>query len=652
MDNSKEEEIKDKLLKEKEKYLNEKNNNLLELAKNINLYTNAKNEDIIEEKEIKNILIKAKHKLELEKNILNNKGLTLFEKMNILEENSKALKSYNKEINNEIAESILYNQFGIESYENFIFNDLFESNNIIKKNYLCEIHNKGFNSYCIDCNKNLCSHCVEYTELHKDHNINSFSKYILNKFDEEEFKSRYYSCYFSIKKLKEIILDICSGLIDINEIILKNKVKKAYIKYYKKNLYQIEYANFVYLRYIFHKKISLLNYQVLVNLLQIKFNNVVFPDSVIDIKEKAYKLINFLSKTENYILLSSDSPNTDKKININSKLIKELKKNLINKTYLLNNLKESQENNNIIIKNTDNDNEINEKITKNIIKNKIINEKLMKNSINETKITTTTSIYLSNSSLKSDNSKNIIGKKKEKIIKKFTKRIITNKIYNKAEKIYKEIGEQFYNEILNFIENHPPLNDGIEVEFQKEIKYIYKDKINDKIIYSIYQGECQKGKQIRHGRGFFKWGDGEKYIGYWVNNKREGQGINYYSNGNIYEGMFKNGKKEGKGKYKWKNGDLYEGDWKNGVKEGEGVYYCNNGDYYKGLFSNDKINGQGVYIWKNENQYKGQFKNNYIEGEGIFYKKENKKDEDNNNSIIESERIFTYEKCLVKIIKE
>ena len=70
-------------------------------------------------------------------------------------------------------------------------------------------------------------------------------------------------------------------------------------------------------------------------------------------------------------------------------------------------------------------------------------------------------------------------------------------------------------EYSNFIENHPPLDDGIEVEFHKEIKFMYKDKIKNKIIYSLYQGECQKGTQIRHGRGFFKWGDGEKYIGYW-----------------------------------------------------------------------------------------------------------------------------------------
>ena len=225
---------------------------------------------------------------------------------------------------------------------------------------------------------------------------------------------------------------------------------------------------------------------------------------------------------------------------------------------------------------------------------------------------------------------------------------MTNRLYNKTDKIYKEIRDELAYEYVNFIEENPPLKDGIEVQFYKELKFVYKDKTKNKIIYSIYQGECQKGTQIRHGRGFFKWGDGEKYIGYWVNNKREGKGINYYSNGNIYEGMFKNGKKEGKGRYEWKNGDIYEGEWKNGMKEGKGTYYCSNGDYYKGLFANDKINGKGIYTWKNEEQYSGDFKDNYIDGDGMLYRIKNG---ENDNKIKEAIKVHSCDKCLLEIIK-
>ena len=641
MDNSKEEEIADRLLKEK--YLNEKNNNLLELAKNINSYTNAKNEDIIEEIDLKNILLKMKNNLE-SKNILKSKGLSLFEKMNILEENYKAIDPNKREINTYNYDSVIFNSLALDSYENYIFNNLYDSNDIIKKNYLCEIHNnKRFVAYCIYCNKNICSHCLEYTEMHKDHNISNFTKLILNKNEEEEYYLRLCSSLISLNKLKQIVLDICSELININEIILKNKVKRAYIKYYKQNVYQIEYAKYVYLRYILQNEISLLNYQILVNIFQIKFNSVIFNDTSKDIKEKAYLMIDFLSKTENYILLPSTSPHSNLAFDINFEKLKEIKRSMNRTSNLIKTLKENKENHNFIIKKRTSHNQIiyrPEKIPKNAIKNIIDKQNIFKSKINETKITTTTSIFVINSTIKSDNN-NIIGKKKEKIIKKkITKKIIPNKI----EKIEK--GEQLFYEFSNFIDNYPPLNDGIEVELHKEIKFIYKDKIKNKIIYSIYQGECQKGTQIRHGRGYFKWGDGEKYIGYWVNNKREGQGINYYSNGNIYRGMFKNGKKEGKGRYEWKNGDIYEGDWKNGVKEGEGMYYCYNGDKYKGLFSNDQIHGQGTYTWKNESQYKGEFKNNYIEGVGILIKKI----KENNNMIKKPIKIYPREKCLIQIL--
>ena len=634
MENSKE----DIPFRLKVKYLNDNNKNLLEIAKHMTIYTNS-NIGLEEQTEEKSI-IKSKNESDSKKKNLNDKGLSLFEKMNIIEENNKASEAKSKETKKKIDDSKRIN----------LFTNLYHSK-IIKINYLCSMHNKSFNSYCINCNKNLCVHCIEYSDMHKDHQVNYFNKYFLSKIQEKEYRIRLCSSHLSLNSLKKIMLDICSSLIDMNEIILKNKVKRAYIKYYRQNYYQVEYAKTVYLRYILQKEISLLNYQVLCNLCHIKFNNVIFPDNNLDIKEKAFALINFLSRTENFILLQSYSLHSDLKDNIIFKAL-ELKRNLKNKDNNTKNIvNDNKENKNIIIQNQDNEIDYEqENITKDESKNNNDREKIEKSNTGQTKITTTTSIFLSNSSIKLDGNKNIIGKKAEKKFKKITKKIIPNKLYNKAEKIYKEIREKLSYEYLNFIEEHPPLNDGVEVKFYKEIKFMYKDKIKNKIIYSIYQGECKKDTQIRHGRGFFKWGDGEKYIGYWVNNKREGIGINYYNNGNVYEGMFKNGKKEGKGKYKWKNGDIYEGEWKNGLKEGEGTYISSNGDYYKGLFSNDKINGQGIYTWKNKNQYKGEFKNNVIEGEGILFKIKKKKG-DNNDDITQPIKISTCGKSILKEIK-
>ena len=58
-----------------------------------------------------------------------------------------------------------------------------------------------------------------------------------------------------------------------------------------------------------------------------------------------------------------------------------------------------------------------------------------------------------------------------------------------------------------------------------------------------YEGECRKGKAS--GKG-----------------KAEGT--------DLYIGEFKEGLPHGKGTYRWKNGDFYEGEWANGKKQGTG----------------------------------------------------------------------------------
>ena len=57
-----------------------------------------------------------------------------------------------------------------------------------------------------------------------------------------------------------------------------------------------------------------------------------------------------------------------------------------------------------------------------------------------------------------------------------------------------------------------------------------------------------------------------EYIGEFKDDKYEGFGTETYSNGDKYVGEFKNSKKHGKGTYTWGEGHKYIGDWKNDNK--------------------------------------------------------------------------------------
>ena len=215
-----------------------------------------------------------------------------------------------------------------------------------------------------------------------------------------------------------------------------------------------------------------------------------------------------------------------------------------------------------------------------------------------------------------NNSKKTESKKNNSLFVHRANYELEEEIHNK---FYGDISNQINNEnIKKLIYKRLTKNCPEEVEYKDKIEYIYHDKVTNKDISCCYFGEFKKGTYIRHGKGLFIWKDGETYLGYWANDKREGDGTNTYANGNTYQGNYKNGKKEGFGEYRWKNGDFYSGYWKNDMKEGKGIYKFANGDIYDGMFKNDKINGKGTYTWANKIGYKGQFKNNTVEKNGIL----------------------------------
>ena len=107
-------------------------------------------------------------------------------------------------------------------------------------------------------------------------------------------------------------------------------------------------------------------------------------------------------------------------------------------------------------------------------------------------------------------------------------------------------------------------------------------------------GDCDNG----YGTWVFK--SGEKYTGYWENQKRNGKGTNYYVNGSIYEGDWKDDKKDGYGTYHYKPESQYE--------------------KYAGFWVMDKMQGKGSFVYRDGTTYIGDFDDGYFHGHGVLYK--------------------------------
>lgn len=54
------------------------------------------------------------------------------------------------------------------------------------------------------------------------------------------------------------------------------------------------------------------------------------------------------------------------------------------------------------------------------------------------------------------------------------------------------------------------------------------------------------------------YSNGNRYGGFFVNNKREGKGTIYFANSSRYEGNFKDDKRSGFGKHYFTNGNICE----------------------------------------------------------------------------------------------
>ena len=144
---------------------------------------------------------------------------------------------------------------------------------------------------------------------------------------------------------------------------------------------------------------------------------------------------------------------------------------------------------------------------------------------------------------------------------------------------------------------------------KKKIEDLETSAINDKTGTLVYATKT--------------YDDGDKYVGYFLNNKKHGQGTYCWTDGDKYVGSFVNDRMQGQGTYYFNSGNRYEGEWKEGKKHGQGVFYWADGDKYEGSFVNDRMQGQGVFYWANGDKYEGSFVNGQRHGYGIYYNKSN-----------------------------
>ena len=114
---------------------------------------------------------------------------------------------------------------------------------------------------------------------------------------------------------------------------------------------------------------------------------------------------------------------------------------------------------------------------------------------------------------------------------------------------------------------------------------IKKDQTKEIKIYENgkYEGIIINGKREKYG--IMEYNDGSKYEGEWKNDKQYGKGTftaniannNLYLILHKYVGDFINDKREGNGIALYSNGNKYEGEWKNNKQYGKGIITYSSG---------------------------------------------------------------------------
>lgn len=78
-----------------------------------------------------------------------------------------------------------------------------------------------------------------------------------------------------------------------------------------------------------------------------------------------------------------------------------------------------------------------------------------------------------------------------------------------------------------------------------------------------------------HGHGVYKWKDGRKYVGDYVQDKKHGFGKYYWEDGRVFEGEWRNGKRNGEGKLLYPNGEIKHGVWHGDKRDDNAINEAN-----------------------------------------------------------------------------
>ncbi len=127
--------------------------------------------------------------------------------------------------------------------------------------------------------------------------------------------------------------------------------------------------------------------------------------------------------------------------------------------------------------------------------------------------------------------------------------------------------------------------------------------------------------------------EGGRFMGYTKDGKQEGKGTFRAGSKQEYVGEWENGYYEGNGSF-LDEGIRYTGDWKKSLKSGFGTYDLGNGIIILGAFKNDLMNGQGAILTTGTapdiplapgcRYFVGNFSNGRKEGVGRCYDKSRK----------------------------
>ena len=97
-----------------------------------------------------------------------------------------------------------------------------------------------------------------------------------------------------------------------------------------------------------------------------------------------------------------------------------------------------------------------------------------------------------------------------------------------------------------------------------------------------YEGEYRDG--LKHGRGVFRYANGNVYEGEFKDGRLNGRGVMNYASGSVYDGQYDDDKR-----------NVYEREWKGkNKKHGRGTMRYANGDVFEGAFMDNNRNGSGV----------------------------------------------------------